>query len=316
MPTRTDTGVLQRNRPSLVLIADPGEWSARALESVLSASEYIVIQVSTAAQVLAAVRRRTQDLIFLSTRLHEGTAVDLTATLREDPACGPGVPIIVISTEHMSRATRLAALEAGAWLTLTYPFDAEELLAQLDAYIAARRSITQLEDASLIDSETELYSRRGLERRGQELHALALRHRQPMACVVFVPLASPEAAAGDRASLEEAVRLWGKALKVAGRRSDAVGRYGPTEFAVIAANTGAEAATGMAKRLGAVLRSAGTQDGRRRYKVRAGIEALEDPVATPMEVEELLEHASRALAQARRDESGGWMRRYGDPERS
>jgi GGDEF domain-containing protein len=95
-----------------------------------------------------------------------------------------------------------------------------------------------------------------------------------------------------------------------------VGRYGPTEFAVIAANTGAEAATGMAKRLGAVLRSAGTQDGRRRYKVRAGIEALEDPVATPMEVEELLEHASRALAQARRDESGGWMRRYGDPERS
>jgi diguanylate cyclase (GGDEF)-like protein len=295
-----------------VLIADASEWSARALDSVLSAGRYEVTQVSTAAEVLADVRRRTPDLIFLSTRLHEGTAVDLTATLREVPGCGPRVPIIVISTEHMSRATRLAALEAGAWLTLTYPFDAEELLAQLDAYIAARRSITQLEEASLIDSKTDLYSRRGLERRGQELQALAMRHRQPMSCVVFAPLTTPEATARHRATLEEAVRLWGKALKVAGRRSDAVGRYGPTEFVVIAPNTGAEAATGMAKRLGAVLRSASTRNGRQQYDIRAGYEAVEDPVATPMDVNELLQHALRAVGEARTDNSGEWVRRYGD----
>ena len=311
MPTRIDTGVPQRSRPPLVLIADASDWSARALESVLSAVEYTVIQLSTAAEVLAAVRRRTPDLIFLSTRLPGGTPAELAAELRADPRCGPSVPIIVTSAEHMLRGTRLAALKAGAWLTLTYPFDAEELLAQLDAYVAARQCFTRATEESFVDQATGLYSRPGLQRRAQELQALALRHRQPMACVVFAPLPTPEATARDEAPLEEAVRLWGKALKVAGRRSDAVGRYGPTEFAVIAPNTGAEAATGMARRLAAVLRSASTRDGRQRYDIRAGYEAVEDMVQTPMDAEELLGHASRAAAEARKSNSGEWMLAYG-----
>ncbi|MHC4108765.1 MAG: GGDEF domain-containing response regulator [Planctomycetota bacterium] len=306
----------QQDQPTLALIADPGEWSARALESVLSAVEYTVIQVSTAAEVLAAVRHRTPDLIFVSTRLPGGTPAELAAELRTDPLCGPSVPIIVISTEHMSRATRLAALEAGAWLALTYPFDAEELLAQLDAYIAARRSITQLEDASLIDSETELYSRRGLERRARELHAQAQRHQEPLACVIFAPVPARAVPTQGAASMQEAVRLWGRALRVAGRQSDTIGRYGEADYAVLAPSTGADAAVNMARRLAAVLRSSATVHGQPRFEVRAGYEAVEDMVETPMEANELLEHASRALAQARRDESGGWMRRYGDQERS
>jgi diguanylate cyclase (GGDEF)-like protein len=299
-----------------VLIADASEWSARALDSVLSAGQYEVTQVSTAAEVLAGVRGRTPDLIFVSMRLHEGTAVDLTATLREEPGCGPGVPIIVISTEHMSRATRLAALEAGAWLTLTYPFDAEELLAQLDAYIAARRAITELEEASLIDSKTELYSRRGLERRARELHAQAQRHEEPLACVIFSAVPSREVPTQSAAELQEAVRLWGRALKVAGRRSDAVGRYGEADFAVLAPSTGTDAAVNMVRRLAAVLRSSSTVHGRPRFEVRAGYEAVEDLLQTPIEAGELLEHAASAVTAARKDISGQWMRRYGSGEQT
>jgi PleD family two-component response regulator len=302
-------------RPS-VLIADPGEWSARSLESVLSEELYRVTRVGTADALFAAVRGSTPDLIFLSTRLPGGAPAELVAALRADPCCGPSVPIIVTSTEHLPRGARLEALEAGAWLTITYPFDAEELLALLDAYLAARRSYTEATQKSFVDQTTELYSRRGLQQRGQEVQALAMRHQQPMACVVFTPVPTHEATAQGETPMEEAVRLWGKALKVAGRRSDALGRYGPTEFAVIAPNTGADAATGMAKRLAAVLRSAGTLDGRQRYDVRAGYEAVEDPVATPIEASELLEHAARAAGEARADRSGGWMRRYGGAKHS
>jgi PleD family two-component response regulator len=294
-----------------VLIADAGQWSGKALESVLSDALYQVAHVRTAAELLAAVRRHTPDVIFVSTKLPGGTPAELADRLRAEPQCGPTVPIIVTSAEHMPRSARMEALEAGAWLTLTYPFDAEELLAQLDCYVAARRRFTEVTEESFVDEATELYSRRGLQHRGQELQALALRHRQPIACVVFAPVPAPEATNRDEATLEEAVRLWGKALRVAGRRSDAVGRYGPAKFAVIAPNTGTEAATGMARRLGAVLRSAGTQDGRRRYDIRAGYEVVEDPIAAPMEVNELLEHAERAVGEAQRSDSGDWILPYG-----
>ena len=310
MPTLTDAPQLHPEHPPSVLIANAGEWSARALESVLAPAGYSITQVSTSADVLAVVRRRTPDLIFLSTRLRDGSGIDLTVTLREDLGCGPGVPIIVTSDERMSRGARLAALEAGAWLTLTYPFDAEELIAQLRAYAPARRSITQLEEASLIDPNTKLYSRQGLEQRARELHAQAGRHREPLACVIFTPVPTQGAAA-----VKEAVSLWGRALKTAGRQSDAIGRYGEAEFAVLAPNTDVDGALTMAHRLAAVLRSSSTVKGERRFEVRAGYEALEDIKRRPTQAEDLLQHAARALAGARSDDSGGWIRGNGGRER-
>jgi diguanylate cyclase (GGDEF)-like protein len=177
------------------------------------------------------------------------------------------VPIIVTSDERMSRGARLAALEAGAWLTLTYPFDAEELIAQLSAYAPARRSITQIEEASLVDPNTKLYSRQGLEQRARELHAQAGWHREPLACVIFTPVPTQGAVA-----LTEAVSLWGRALKAAGRQSDAIGRYGEAEFAVLAPNTNVDGVLTMARRLAAVLRSSSTVKGERRFEVQAGYE--------------------------------------------
>ncbi len=310
MPTRTDTPQPHPEGPPSVLIANPGEWSARALESVLSAAGYSITQISTSAEVRAAVRRRTPELIFLSTRLHDGSGIDLTAALREDPGCGPGVPIIVTSDERMSRGARLAALEAGAWLTLTYPFDAEELIAQLSAYAPARRSITQIEEASLVDPNTKLYSRQGLEQRARELHAQAGRHREPLACVIFTPVPTQGAVA-----LTEAVSLWGRALKAAGRQSDAIGRYGEAEFAVLAPNTNVDGVLTMARRLAAVLRSSSTVKGERRFEVQAGYDALDDITRRPTQAEELLQHAALALAGARSDDSGDWIRRYEGRER-
>ena len=85
---------------------------------------------------------------------------------------------------------------------------------------------------------------------------------------------------------------------------------------MLAPSTDADAAVQMARRLGAVLRSTSTAHGEQRFDVRAGYEAVEDMLQTPIDAEELLRHASRALAEARTKPAGEWVRRYGEPERS
>jgi diguanylate cyclase (GGDEF)-like protein len=313
------SGGYLRPRPPEALIIDNKDWSARSLESVLTPAGYEVVRVTTGMKGVERARARPPDVVLINFNLPDGNGVGLCHILRAEPRFGSSIPIIVLSTGHATRQQRLAALEAGAWEFLTYPFDAQELLLRLDQYITAKFEIDRVHQDSLVDEPSELYSNRGLERRAHELRALAFRQEQPMACVVLAPAFESEAeAAGagtDIDAIEAAVNQIGHALRAAGRTSDAIGKIGRTEFAIIAPATDAEGAVLMAQRLArAIEQENGKDAGKPPFKMRAGYEAVTNVREAQIEAHDLVERAAIAMRRAKPNGDTMWIQGFDQEE--
>jgi len=134
----------------------------------------------------------------------------------------------------------------------------------------------------------------------RELGAGARRRGAPLACVAF----AVEEEAGQ--SAERVTRV----LREAARTSDAVGRIGPRQFAVIAPETGADAARRLAERLASALTDAPSRRIGGPPDFLAGYAAVADAAAPKFDPATLLAHASAALAAATRDPAGGRIREY------
>ncbi len=233
----------------LVLVANDQEWSARSLESILIPKGYEVVRAYTGRQALERAHTAHPDVIILDAQMPDLHGVEVCRQLRADPRFSPTVPIIITTAGPSGRAQRLEAYQAGAWEFLGQPLDGESLLLKLDAFLRAKLEVDRVHDESLLDQVTGLYNMRGLSRRAREIGSEAFRRRHALTCIVFAP-ESP--ALGDATTESVATKLAaavGEALRKAGRSSDAIGRLGPLEFAVIAPATGPEAALKLVDRL-------------------------------------------------------------------
>jgi diguanylate cyclase (GGDEF)-like protein len=233
----------------LVLIANDQEWSARSLESILVPKGYEVVRAYTGRQALDRAHTAHPDVIILDAQMPDLHGVEVCRQLRADPRFSPTVPIIITTAGPSGRAQRLEAYQAGAWEFLGQPLDGESLLLKLDAFLRAKLEVDRVHDESLLDQVTGLYNMRGLSRRAREIGSEAFRRRHALTCIVFAP-ESPQL--GDATTEAVTTRLAatvGEALRKAGRSSDAIGRLGPLEFAVIAPATGPEAALKLVDRL-------------------------------------------------------------------
>jgi GGDEF domain-containing protein len=88
--------------------------------------------------------------------------------------------------------------------------------------------------------------------------------------------------------------------------SDAIGRLGPTEFAVVAQGTDKDGAIRMAERL---VRSIQTPDGTA-FKVCAGYDAVDNYHEAPIEPSDMLVRATMAMRLSRSDGNGSWIRPF------
>jgi diguanylate cyclase (GGDEF)-like protein len=252
--------------------------------------------------------------VFINFHLPDGNGVGLCHILRDEPKIGHSIPIIVLGTGHSTRQQRLAALEAGAWEFLTYPFDAQELLLRIDQYVAAKFDIDRIKQESLVDELTDLYSLRGLERRATELQSLAFRHAEPLACVVLAPTFNgngEETLSGtDIEAIEAAVNQMARALKDKGRMSDAIGKIGRTEFAIIAPATNAEGAVMMARRLAGAIQAEADRRTGSHFRIRAGFEAVDNVREAQIEALDLLERAAIAMRRAQPADDELWIESF------
>src|SRR5439155_718910 len=101
-----------------------------------------------------------------------------------------------------------------------------------------------------------------------------------------------------------------RVLREAARTSDALGRIGPREFAVIAPETGADAARRLAERLAGALVGQPRRPTVVPTEFLAGYAAVADAATPKFDPATLLAHASAALATATRDPAGGRIRQY------
>jgi diguanylate cyclase (GGDEF)-like protein len=249
-------------------------------------------------------------VILLDAKLADRDSLDLSRTLRDDPLVGMSTPILLLVRGQPTLADHLAALRAGIWELIQQPLDLNGLLLNLDTYVLAAVEAERAPRGALVDDVTGLYSAQGLARRARDLILQASRHNTAAACVVFAPEFAVEAdlaaTGGERTT--ELVRQVGRVMKAAGRRSDAIGRVGPTELAVVAPGTDAGGALNLAVRFRHAIQAGGT--GQRGaspgFDLRAGYDAVGNARYTPIEPQQLLARAARALQLAKVE--GTWIR--------
>ncbi len=298
-------------RPPLVLIANAQEWAARSLETILGPAGFAVLRAYTDRNALDRARSARPDVIILDQHLPDRGGIDVCRELRSDPQVTPSTPIIVSTAGPTTRQQRVEALRAGAAEFIGQPLDGEEFTLRLQSYVRAKFDADRARDESMVDPETGLYNMRGLARRARELGAQAFRQKTALGCVVFSPdIGDAEAPTAEEAILH-AMHVLAKALKSTGRVSDAIGRLGPTEFAVVAPETDAAGLLKLADRLSLNLTHQGNGGGQAPIRLRAGYDAVPDVHATPLDPVDLLVHATSALRTSRGERTDDdWIQRF------
>jgi diguanylate cyclase (GGDEF)-like protein len=281
-----------------VLIANDQEWSARSLESILGPNGYSVVRAYTGQQALERARTSQPDIIILDAQMPDMHGFEVCRALRSDPRFSSTTPIVITTSGPSGRTQRLEAYRCGAWEFLGQPLDGEALLLKLGTFLESKRQVDILREENLLDSGTGLYNMRGLARRAREIGADATRRREALACVVFSP--ESELDDGDDANGEEVARMAdqvGAVFRDAGRVSDAIGRLGTAEFAVIAPATGTDGALRLVDRLGSAVEATRipVRGGERSVRVKAGYCAVPDFADAAMDATELLLRATTAL---------------------
>jgi PleD family two-component response regulator len=295
-------------RPT-VLIASHQEASSRSLESILVPGGYWVLKAYTGAQTRERARAAQPDVIILDAILPDRDGLEVCRELRHDPLLA-STPIVIVSPDHVTRQQRIEALRAGAWDLLGAPLDAEYLLLKIETFSRTKLEADRAREEGLLDHGTGLYNLRGLARRAQELASQASRQSAGFACVVFAPAFTNSGStteAGDDA-IEQAVDQLATAFRAAGRQSDAIGRVGPTEFAVVAFGIDAAGSVKLAERLRAAVHAGDAK----RFQLRAGYYVVPDSRGRPADAAATVLRAAAALRQSHGDAGGSWIRAFPD----
>ena len=302
----------------MILIANDQEWSARSLETILGPNGYAVLRAYTGRQALELARTTHPDLVMLDERMPDLRGTDVCRILRDDPHFGAHTPVLIVTADSVDREQQLSALRAGAWDFVGEPLDAEALLLRIATWVRAKREIDRVRDESLLDSATGLYNMRGLARRAREIGAEAYRLRGALACVALAPEHLP--ASGDAEAMDElAERLaehLGRLIRQSGRASDAIGRLGRHEFAIIAPATQADGAIRLVERLQQQVEGSSfllPNSDMPRLQLAAGYCAVPDYAESPVDSVEMLLRAAAALrhlrAEGRRGRPDAGVRR-------
>lgn len=233
-------------------------------------------------------------MIVVDAFLPETDGLALCRDLRDDREVGPSRPILMLTNTRPTLSEHRSAMRCGVWEFLEEPLHDEELTGRVAAYARAGREDGGSPPPPPRD-ETGLYTREGLARRARELAVQAFHHHAGMACVMLAPAREQD---GPRV---------GQRLAAVARRSDAVARMGPSEFAILAPGTDARGAVLMARRVAHEVAAA--PDGPP-PELRAGYDAVPNLRHTSLAPRHMLERAHAALVKARAVARGEWIRSY------
>jgi diguanylate cyclase (GGDEF)-like protein len=228
-------------------------------------------------------------------------------------------PIIVTNSGPSVRAQVIAAYQAGAWEYCSQPYDGELLIFKLDSFVRAKLEMDRVRDESLLDQITGLYNARGLARRAREIGAEAYRQHNPLACVAISADVGPDGQSEELMYQTGALLAthFGGVFRRTGRLSDAFGRLGQQEFAIIAPATEAKGAERLVERLQESLAAEPLSlagGGQHRLTIKAGYCAVPDFAESSVDAVEMLLRAATALRQLRADGSAGsTIRAFDEP---
>lgn len=289
----------ERRSPAVVLVATEGDWAGRSLESVLVANAYAVLRAGDGEDALALAKRYRPDALILDEHMGGRSGIEVCRLLAEDPDFDLATPIVITAPSPAQRATRADAYDAGAWDFCTHPLEADTLLLKLATFLRAKRAISDAREQALNDEKTGVLSPQSMERWAQQLAARASRNHEPLACVVLMPSEPvPGDGSAENDGVTSAIASFLELSKDAFRRSDVVGRTEDGRLALLAPQTDPGGVEGMLARLRSEIAdaAAGRNAGfPRPTEFKAGYWAVQDFASAPLEPQELMKRAARAL---------------------
>jgi len=288
-------------QPPRILIASHHAEAGLALKELGEKNGYTVVRCFTAVQALERARVTRPDVIVLDESLVDADPLETSRALRDDPLVGASTPILLVTTGQAVTTEHQRALRAGVWEFLPHPFNPAEAAARLQTYVLHRLEVARAQGGQVVQDDAGLYTTRGLALRAQELTLQAFHHGAALACVALAPVGDGTA---DGAG---AVQLVARVLCASGRRSDAIGRIGPSEFAVVAPGTDGAGAVMLAQRVAKAVRAA---SGAEPPALRAGYDAVGNTRYTPVEPKNLLARATSALRIAKGEAGANWIRAF------
>ena len=116
------------NSMTTILLVEDDERIRSYIKTILSTSDYSVLETGNARTALAMIASHSPDLILLDLGLPDGDGAELICSVRE----WSQVPIIVVSARGYER-DKVTALDNGADDYITKPFGTDELLARIRA---------------------------------------------------------------------------------------------------------------------------------------------------------------------------------------
>jgi len=117
----------RQGKASLLLVDDDPDL-LRLLSIRLKANGYEVTAMDSGQRALASIAANRPDLVLTDLRMD---GMDGMALFQEIQASYPGLPVIIL-TAHGTIPDAVAATQSGVFGYLTKPYDAEELLAQIE----------------------------------------------------------------------------------------------------------------------------------------------------------------------------------------
>jgi two-component system cell cycle response regulator DivK len=120
-------------RPPTVLYVEDNEYNRKIVRQLLTRTAYRLQEAPDGEAALAMVRRERPDLVLMDVQLPKMSGLDVTRSLRADPATAD-LPIIVVTSFALSGDDQ-KAMAAGASAYLAKPYSPRELLAMIRTFL-------------------------------------------------------------------------------------------------------------------------------------------------------------------------------------
>ncbi|MBI4580757.1 MAG: diguanylate cyclase [Planctomycetes bacterium] len=302
-----------------VLAVDDDPAMLKLLSRHLSNARYEVLTAASGAEALNRLHREGAGIVLSDWSMPQMDGLELCKAIRASEALG--FVYLIMVTAHSDKGRVVEALEAGANDFLTKPFDAQELLARVNAgmriisletdlqrqqrelhKINAELAILnrKLESMARTDELTGLANRRAAMSQLKACWANSVRHGQPLSCLMMdIDLFKRCNDTYGHDVGDEALRQTARVLTRCARGGDLVHRTGGEEFLVLCANTTGSMAVQAAERFRAEVEANTIQVGTLELKITISVGAAERTGDT-LDAEDLLKRADRALYRAKR----------------
>jgi two-component system, cell cycle response regulator len=295
---------LPLKKPERILVVDDEPLFRNAILGLLA--DYTLAEAGSGEEALRAIQEQIPTLVLLDMNMPDMTGLEVISRLRKD-ARTANLPVILVTSADETDCM-VDAFGLGATDYILKPVRPRVLLARVKAHLreAALRSQLEMQNAMLMklaafDDLTGAYNRRAMM--GMLEHEIGRSHRYGSALSVAMM---------DLDEFSEINEAYGHAVgdqvlrwfvhRTAGslRTTDLLCRYGGEEFCLVMPETDLTEALAAADRIRAIVGEkpflvAGMK---LRLTVSAGVACL--PPDTSLPADGLVDHAERALNQAKR----------------